>query len=140
MRINEVNAFTYPDGKEFPALSNLINEIRRERKVELAAEGFRVDDIFRWAAAGILIKGYLPKGAKLAQWQGTLDPAPSANFVAAVAALVTDNNGYISPYAKQIAVKDTGYNFNVNRDYLRPLPTEVLRVNPELKPQNPGWE
>jgi hypothetical protein len=140
MSITAVNAFTYPDGKEFPALSNLINEIRRERKVELAAEGFRVDDIFRWAAAGTLIKGYLPKGARLSQWEGTLNPTPSANFVAAVGALEVDANGYISPYAKQDPVKNSGYNFNLNRDYLRPLPTEALRINPDLKPQNPGWE
>jgi hypothetical protein len=136
----EVDAFTYPSGKEFPGSSNLINEIRRERKVELAAEGFRVDDIFRWAAAGILIKGYLPKGAKLSQWQGTLSPAPTTGFVAAVAALPTDAGGYISPYAGQDPVKDSGYKFNESRDYLHPLPTEAIRINPDLKPQNPGWE
>jgi hypothetical protein len=35
---------------EFAGLSPLLQEIHRERKVELACEGFRVDDIFRWAA------------------------------------------------------------------------------------------
>ena len=33
------------------AVSPLLQEIRRERTVELACEGFRIDDIFRWAAA-----------------------------------------------------------------------------------------
>jgi hypothetical protein len=140
MTLTEVNAFTYPNNsKEFPALSNIINEIRRERKVELAAEGFRVDDIFRWAAAEILIKGYLPKGAKAAQWKGTLDPEPPSGFVSAVAALSVDANGYIAPYAKQQAVSATGYNFNLNRDYLHPLPTDQLVLNPNLAPNNPGW-
>jgi hypothetical protein len=138
MILTDVNALTYPNGKEFPALSNIINEIRRERKVELAAEGFRVDDIFRWAAAGILIKGYQPKGAKLAQWQGTLVPAPSDAFVAAVASIDVDATGYIFPFAKQEAVKDTGYNFDVTRDYLYPLPTDQIVLNPKLG-QNPNW-
>jgi hypothetical protein len=132
----DVDVFTYQK-KEFE-LPNIINEIRRERKVELAAEGFRVDDIFRWAAAGILIKGYLPKGAKLAQWQGTLTPEPSAEFKNAVATLAADANGYIAPYATQ-AVASTGYKFDVNRDYLRPLPTDQLVLNPNLAPNNPGW-
>jgi hypothetical protein len=137
MTLTDVNSWSYT--KEFPALSNIINEIRRERKVELACEGFRVDDIFRWAAAGILIKGYQPKGAKLAQWQGTLTPAPSQNFIDAVAALVADDDGYIFPYATQPAVATTGYNFDVTRDYLRPLPTDQLVLNPKLAPNNPGW-
>jgi hypothetical protein len=138
MVLTDVNALTYPNGKEFPALSNIINEIRRERKVELAAEGFRVDDIFRWAAAGILIKNYQPKGAKLAQWQGALTPAPSTAFVDAVAAIDVDAAGYIFPFAKQDAVKDNGYNFDVTRDYLYPLPIDQTVLNPKLG-QNPNW-
>ena len=41
----------------FPTLSPIINEVRRERRVELVAEGFRWDDIARWAAADELIVG-----------------------------------------------------------------------------------
>ncbi|MDR0688314.1 MAG: RagB/SusD family nutrient uptake outer membrane protein [Prevotellaceae bacterium] len=139
MTLADVNSWSGNYTKEFPALSNIINEIRRERKVELAAEGFRVDDIFRWAAAGILIKGYQPKGAKLAQWQGTLTPDPTQAFKDAVAGLTEDADGYIFPYANQQAVAATGYNFDVNRDYLRPLPTDQLVLNPKLAPNNPGW-
>lgn len=139
MTLSEVNALTYPNGKEFPNLSNIINEVRRERKVELAAEGFRVDDIFRWAAAEILIKGKLPKGAKLAQWQGTLVPDPSQAFKDAVAGLAADADGYIFPYAAQQAIASTGYNFNPARDYLRPIPTDQIVLNPKLT-NNPGWQ
>jgi hypothetical protein len=140
MLLTEVEALTYPNGKEFPALSNVINEIRRERKVELAAEGFRVDDIFRWAAADILIKGYLPKGAKITQWQGlTEEDGATRAFIDAVAGLHSDVEGYIFPYAAQEAVNVTGYNFNPSRDYLRPIPTDQLVLNPNLT-QNPGWE
>jgi hypothetical protein len=120
----EVEAWTYP--KEFPLLSNTINEIRRERKVELAAEGFRTDDIFRWAAADALIRRYAPKGAKRSQWDATDSDIRSAEV---------DANGYIFPYKSTLP---NGYNFNYERDYLKPLPTSELVVNPRLG-QNPGW-
>src|SRR5690606_34498425 len=42
-------------------------EIRRERRVELVVEGFRRDDIMRWAAADDLIKGKIFEGAPF-QW------------------------------------------------------------------------
>ena len=48
---------------DFPTLSPIINEIRRERRVELACFGFRWDDIARWAAADELIAGKRPKGS-----------------------------------------------------------------------------
>ena len=35
---------------DFPTLPVLIDEIRRERRVELALEGFRFDDLLRWKA------------------------------------------------------------------------------------------
>src|SRR5690606_24004754 len=51
----------------FPDLSPAINEIRRERRVELATEGLRAADIKRWAAADELIVGKRPKGFLAAQ-------------------------------------------------------------------------
>ena len=42
---------------DFPTLSPVLNEIRRERRIELADEGFRWNDIARWAAADELIVG-----------------------------------------------------------------------------------
>src|SRR5665213_3316504 len=52
----------------FPSLSPLINEIRRERRVELACEGYRLDDICRWAAAPDVIVGKRPLGATAKQF------------------------------------------------------------------------
>jgi hypothetical protein len=124
MTLSEVEGWSYT--KEFPTLSNTINEIRRERKVELAAEGFRTDDIFRWAAAPDLIRRYAPKGAKLSQWQSTTSDIKSAE---------ADADGYIFPYKSTLP---NGYGFNYERDYLKPLPTAELVVNPKLL-QNPGW-
>src|SRR5699024_6395622 len=42
--------YTDPNWK-FPELTPIINEIRRERRVELALEGSRYDDMMWWAAA-----------------------------------------------------------------------------------------
>jgi starch-binding outer membrane protein, SusD/RagB family len=115
---------------EFPTLSPVINEVRRERRVELACEGFRRSDIFRWAAADELIVGWKPKGAKRGQW--------TTLFTASVlAAYPVDANGYIELY-KNVAAMSAGYKFNVNRDYLSPIPTDQRTLNPKLN-QNPGW-
>ncbi len=122
----------------FPSLSPLLNEIRRERTIELACEGRRRDDIFRWAAADELIKGYIPKGAVWEQWKDY--PGAPTEFYKAWTDLLefVDDEGYLNPYKKFPAVSTTGYNFNLGRDYLMPLPTQELTLNPKLK-QNPGW-
>ncbi|SDG59532.1 Starch-binding associating with outer membrane [Dyadobacter soli] len=116
----------------FPDLSPLLNEIRRERRVELACEGFRHDDIFRWAAAGKLIRGWQPKGARLAQWGSLFSPETLGKYP-------VDANGYITPYQK-VAALSNGFQFKVNRDYLSPIPTDQLVLNPNLKPNNPNWD
>lgn len=116
---------------EFPELSALINEVRRERRVELAVEGFRKDDIFRWASANKRLLGWKPKGAKRDQWNGAF-PASVLN------AYPVDANGYIELY-QNIGAMSSGYKFNLNRDYLSPVPQNELTLNPKLLPQNPGW-
>ncbi|MGV3589243.1 MAG: RagB/SusD family nutrient uptake outer membrane protein [Adhaeribacter sp.] len=107
---------------EFPALAPIINEIRRERKIELALEEFRWDDIARWAAADELIVGKRPKGAKVSQF--TNKPA-----------LPIDENGFLDPFKNALP---TGYGFKLDRDYLNPLPQHELTLNNKLV-QNPGW-
>lgn len=114
---------------EFPALSPVINEVRRERRVELACEGYRKDDIFRWAAADELIAGWKPKGAKIAQWTGVVDSKYLTSYP-------VDENGYIELFKTNLA---TGYKFNLLRDYLSPIPTDQMVLNPDIK-QNPGWQ
>jgi len=116
------NIVTDPDW-EFPALSPLINEIRRERKVELVLEEFRWHDIARWAAADELIVGKRPKGAKASQFANT------PNFP-------VDENGFVDVFKN--ALPD-GYGFKLNRDYLDPIPQSQLILNENLT-QNPGWE
>lgn len=54
-----VAADPYQQAK-YPGVSPLIQEIRRERRVELALEGYRYDDLMRWKAGKLLEQE--PKG------------------------------------------------------------------------------
>src|SRR5690606_26286118 len=49
----------------FPTLPVLLDEIRRERRVELAQEGFRFDDIIRWKAGELINNPKTIVGMKL---------------------------------------------------------------------------
>jgi hypothetical protein len=117
--------------REFPNLSAIINEVRRERRVELAAEGFRREDLYRWAAMGLKIRDWKPKGAKRAQWEGIV----ASNVLDA---FPVDSEGYIELF-KNVSSMANGYQFKPERNYLFPLSTDQLLLNPALK-QNPGWE
>ena len=108
---------------EFPALSPIINEVRRERRVELALVGFRWDDIARWAAADELIVGQRPKGSAFGS---SLPLNPFAD----------DADGFMDPYKNSVP---GGYGFKLDRDYLSPLPQSELTLNANLV-QNPGWQ
>lgn len=130
----KVNGIVNDPNKEFPGLSPLLNEIRRERRVELAAEGYRADDLFRWAAMDEKFVGWKPKGAKRAQWEGAAIPEPVAK---AALSLPVDANGYIE-YFKNVAGLKDGFQFKVKRDYLSPIPIDQMTLNPKIK-QNPGW-
>ncbi len=92
------------------SVSPLINEIRRERRIELACEGFRWYDLCRWKAGKLLEN---PK-----TYLGARDP---------------ETNDYRVLYP--------GFKRTWNdKLYLQPLPTDELNYNPNLLPQNPGWE
>lgn len=121
---------TDPNWK-FPSLSPIINEVRRERRVELSCEGYRFDDIMRWAAADKLIEGWKPLGAKWNQWATVITDMTVGQDV------YLNPQGYIEPFQK-VTTMPNGYQFNVNRDYLLPIPTRELTLNSNLK-QNPGW-
>lgn len=108
------NAFATTNGL------NMREEIRRERRVELAVEGFRYWDLMRWKTAEVeLIKPVLGNFFFRTEF-GT----------ATTVRLTPDNF---------ILVQDASFRkFNPNKDYLWPLPVNELGLNPALK-QNPGW-
>lgn len=110
---------------DFPQLSPVMNEIRRERRNELACEGFRLNDILRWRAHH-LISGQKPMGIKFDQsMYPELTPGVNIHL----------SNGYVDPYAISLP---NGWGFKPDRDYLLPLSKEELTLNPNLV-QNPGW-
>jgi starch-binding outer membrane protein, SusD/RagB family len=99
-------------------------EIRRERTVELALEGFRYDDLIRWKTAETV----LPKemlGAKFiaADWPGT-------------------NPNTLNLNANQILVSEsaTTRKFQANRDYLYPVPLNEISLSGGNVTQNPNWQ
>ncbi len=114
---------------EFPDLSPVINEIRRERRVELACEGYRADDLFRWRAHHLIV-GKRPKGAK---FDPILYPEPGLQPGAGL--IFTDGDGYIDYY--QILLPN-GWGFSPDRDYLYAIPPLQITLNNNLS-QNPGW-
>ena len=111
---------------DYPQLSPIINEVRRERRVELSFEGLRLDDLLRWRAHSIFVNER-SLGAKFVQ-------ADYPNMVVGTNVYV-DTNGYIDAYQKALPA---GYGFKPDRDYLSAIPTNELTLN-ENYTQNPGW-
>jgi hypothetical protein len=110
---------------DFPGLPVLIDEIRRERRIELGSEGFRFDDLHRWRAGSLINNPETTLGMKLT-------PALKAQYPAGqVGSIVVDNNNYIQIYPGITRTWN-------DKLYLYPIPTQELTLNPTLK-QNPGW-
>ncbi|MFV0505916.1 MAG: RagB/SusD family nutrient uptake outer membrane protein [Bacteroidales bacterium] len=103
----------------------ILREIRRERRVELAFESFRWDDLMRWKAGGLL--DVPVEGIKFAQEQFPSVVVGKDVFIS--------QKGYILPYFQTLP---NGRKFD-NRQYLFPIPIEDLVLNPKLE-QNAGWE
>jgi hypothetical protein len=108
------------------SLQGYLYEIRREREVELFTEGFRFDDLMRWKADKYFV-GKRPKGAYY-----------SAELKAASPNLPVDADGFLDPYKTALKGANGGWGFDPNKNYLMPIPTNELTLNPNLK-QNPGW-
>jgi len=111
----------------YSAVSPIINEIRREWHVEFAAEGYRKDDLMRWAAMDEIIVGKRILGAKFKQ-------SDFPGMIIGTHVLV-NGDGYIDAHQNEVP---SGMQFNVNRDYLLAIPQRELTLNPNLT-QNPGW-
>ena len=123
----------------FNHLDKYIQVVRRERRIETAFEGKRLDDILRWAAADELITGKRPLGALYTN--STLQQENSTNGFYKGKLVVGDNiqindNGYIDPYKRQLP---NGYGFNIKRDYLLPIQERMITLTEGLWVQNPGW-
>lgn len=99
-------------------------EIRRERTIELAMEGFRYDDLIRWKTAETVLPQTL-LGAKFiaAEWVGTNQNSLNLN---------TDKVLVVEPAANR--------NFRPERDYLYPVPLNEISLSRNNVVQNPNWQ
>lgn len=106
---------------------NMLTEIRRERTVELAFEGFRRDDLRRWKTA----ESVLPQAIKGVKFVGTEYQQKYPNLKIGTDIQV-DNNGFI------IAEPATGRQF-LPKHYLNPIPLQQIQLSQGKLVQNPGW-
>lgn len=114
---NITNSF---DPNRDPDVNPVLWEIRRERRVELMGEGFRLDDLRRWKKGHYVDKQ--PCGVYLnnaEEFNVTVMNGPS------------NSEGYVYYFNQPEGWKEYYY--------LYPLPLNELALNPQLK-QNPGWE
>jgi starch-binding outer membrane protein, SusD/RagB family len=162
--VDPVKEAKYPTVKSSAQWREIL-EIRRERRVELAMEGYRFDDLMRWGAGKVLEKPpvglYLPGPGK---YDTTGDGIPdikilplSATIPAAVANREKNSLGVTLLYyrigpadsAAEVFVTDgdKGYiigekvrgTFVEPKYYYRPVPRTQTVLNPNLK-QIFGWE
>ena len=110
-------------------VSALIVEIRRERRIELFAEGFRYNDLRRWKQGKKLEQptwGMRWNEAAIARYPDaevhtTVDPATGKTYID-----VDQGSDWENPV------------FDESKHYLWPIPLSELAQNPNIG-QNPGW-
>ncbi len=100
---------------------NLLDEIRRERRVELAMEGERYFDVLRWGQGELL-------AADVTGMLKNTVPADQFDYVKDYA---TDSKGNL--------LLMTGRTFEAPKNYLWPVPFTQTQRNKNLLPNNPGW-
>lgn len=154
------------EAAKFPGVSAVLLEIRRERRVELAFEGFRFDDLMRWHAGKLLEQ--VPEGLyfpSLGKYDLTGDGIPdiylipSSQEIPAEADKETNALGEKLTYYRTGSIDDpqatvflkngtsgsiqtakTMGTFQEPRDYYRPVPKHEMDLNPNLAPQLFGWQ
>ena len=120
----------------FRNLNKYIQAVRRERRVEQAIEGRRLTDIFRWAAAEELLRGWWPTGAR---YVGTDLEEHFREQLTIGTSILVNAKGDIVPLNPSTAAFDGGYGFRLDRDYLLPIQERMISLTNALWEQNPGW-
>ncbi len=115
-------------------LTPVLQEIRRERRSELALQGFRLDDLMRWKADKLIV-GKRGKGAYVGDESILFKSYSPDNQKRIRERLTLDDNKWADPMAGTLP---SGYQFHADRDYLLPIPPSELELNKKLR-QNPKW-
>jgi len=123
-----------------PATSNLTNgfvsangldmltEIRRERTVELAFEGFRRDDLRRWKTA----ETEMPQALRGVKFVGTEYEQRDSTLVIG-SDIQVDAGGFV------VSEAAAARQFAVPKHYLDPIPLQQIQLSHGTLTQNPGW-
>jgi len=106
------------DPNRDPSVDPVLWEIRRERRVELMGDGFRFNDLKRWA------KGTYLNKQQLGVYVHNSDFGNKLSIYGGGA------SGYVQFFGAPAGWLD--------KYYLEPVPAQELQLNPNLK-QTPGW-
>ena len=122
--------------------ANLIREIRRERRIEMLGEGLRYSDLMRWACGKLLEaprRGFIPDPTlytademKIFQTGQTVNDKGETTD----AGIALFSDGSLDLYGKRVKAPAV---FEDPKHYLFSIPLNELSLNPNLKPNNPGW-
>lgn len=108
-----------------PAGSDMLSEIRRERKIELFFEGMRPFDLRRWKMGEIFGQDLLGVNKR---W---IDQSRISVKLSDLTWKTVGGEEYL--------LLETGRKFNPEKNYLFPIPFAQMQLNPNLAPNNPGW-
>lgn len=138
----KVNGVEINDPDRDATVKPILWEIRRERRVELAYEGVRFNDLRRW---GKLEYADMTKNKKLnmGAWINKADYPENAEALAKITLcdengkIVTGNEGYIMPITEVAKMR-----VMADKDYLYPVPVDQITMYEThgfKLTQNPGW-
>ncbi|SIQ98456.1 RagB/SusD family nutrient uptake outer membrane protein [Maribacter ulvicola] len=104
---------------------NMLEQLRNERTIELASDGYRLLDLRRWGTAEIELNKDI-KGVNIGNGSWDVEyPGVSTMFP-------TDVNGF--RIVEDAATRQFG-----EKNYLFPIPTQQIQLSNGTLEQNPGW-
>ena len=107
---------------------DMLTEIRRERTVELAFEGYRRDDLRRWGTA----VDVLPQALRGVKFEGTEFQEKNPSLIIGQDIQV-DAEGFI------VVQPAESRKFEVPKHWLTPIPLQQVQLSQGTLEQNPGW-
>lgn len=122
--------------------SPILREIRRERRIELAMEGMRREDLVRWKAGNFIekpIRGMKFTADKQKLYDGSnTSAAKNAPKATLNVDVFVDAEGFIIGYPKSPGVTDGVVNWE-DRYYYNPIPLQEIELSKNNLTQSPNW-